>query len=125
MVSRDVIRARDEEIYTFIAGGGTYHQAAARWQLKVSRIHEIVRGVAQTTRLARQETAIDDMIQTLDQIVADSLIEGTPSAMQAAIKAQDQKAKLLGLYTREDRRSKQAADDAFSAWDYVESDQDG
>ena len=121
MPSREVIRARDEEIYTFIAGGGSYHAAAARWNLKVSRIHEIVRGVAQTTRLARQETALDKMIDNLDQIMEECLQIGTSASLQAYIRAQDQQAKLLGLYGREERREKQAAEDQFSAWDFVET----
>ena len=121
MPSREVIRARDEEIYTFIAVGGSYHAAAARWNLKVSRIHEIVRGVAQTTRLARQETALDKMIDNLDQVMEECLNIGTSASLQAYIRAQDQQAKLLGLYGREERREKQAAEDQFSAWDFVET----
>lgn len=121
MPSRDVIRARDEEIYTFIAKGGSYHAAATRWNVKVSRIHQIVRGVAQTTRLARQETALDKMIDNLDEVMQECLMIGTSSSLQAYIRAQDQQAKLLGLYGREERREKQAAEDEFSAWDFVES----
>lgn len=123
MPSRDVIRARDQEIYTFIAEGGSYHAAAARWNLKVSRIHDIVRGVAQTTRLARQETALDKMIKNLDEVMEECLQIGTSASLQAYIRAQDQQAKLLGLYGREERREKQAAEDQFSAWDFVESEE--
>ena len=120
MPSRDVIRARDQEIYTFIAEGGSYHAAATRWNLKVSRIHEIVRGVAQTTRLARQETALDKMINNLDEVMQECLVIGTSASLQAYIRAQDQQAKLLWLYGREERREKQAAEDQYSAWDFVE-----
>ena len=123
MPSRDVIRARDQALYTFIAEGGSYHTAAARWNLKVSRIHEIVRGVAQTTRLARQETALDKMIKNLDDVMEECLQIGTSASLQAYIRAQDQQAKLLGLYGREERREKQAAEDQFSAWDFVESEE--
>lgn len=120
MPSKAVIKARDEEIYNFIAEGNSYHAAAARWNIKVSKVHQIVRGVAQTTRLARQETALDKMIDNLDEVMDEALQIGTSSALQAYIRAQDQQAKLLGLYTLEDRRQKQAAEDEFSAWDYVE-----
>lgn len=121
MPSREVIRARDEEIYTFIANGGSYHSAATRWNVKVSRIHEIVRGVAQTTRLARQETALDKMVENLDKVMDEALEIGTSAGLQAYIRAQDQQAKLLGLYGREEARAKQKADDEFSAWDFVET----
>ena len=82
---------------------------------------EIVRGVAQTTRLARQETALDKMIDNLDQVMEECLQIGTSASLQAYIRAQDQQAKLLGLYGREERREKQAAEDQFSAWDFVET----
>lgn len=116
-----VIKARDEEIYTFIANGNSYQAAAAKWNLKTRRVHEIVRGVAQTTRLARQETAVDKMLEQLDDVIDECLTIGTSAAFQAMIRAQDQKAKLLGLYGREEREAKQKSDDEFSAWDYVET----
>lgn len=120
MAREAVIKARDEEIYTFIAEGGSYEAAATRWNLKVQRIHQIVRGVAQTTRLARQETALDKMIDNLDKVMEDCLQIGTSAAIQAYIRAQDQQAKLLGLYGREEAKAKQQSEDQFSAWDYVE-----
>lgn len=120
---QEVIKARDEEIYTFILNGGSYHQAADRWNMKVQNVHRIVRGVAQTTRMARQETALDSMLENLDEVMKECLMIGTSSSLQAYIRAQDQQAKLLGLYGREERMEKAKADDEFSAWDYVESEE--
>lgn len=120
MVARDVVKARDEEIYTFIAKGGTYRQAASKWNLSMNRIHAIVRGVSRTTRLARQETALDKMISNLDKVMDECLEIGTASALQAYIRAQDQQAKLLGLYDLETKRQKQAEEDQYSSWTTVE-----
>ena len=79
--------------------------------------------MAQTTRLARQETALDKMITNLDEVMEECLQIGTSASLQAYIRAQDQQAKLLGLYGREERREKQAAEDQYSAWDFVESEE--
>lgn len=120
-MKQQVVKARDEEIYTFIAKGGSYQAAAARWELKIGRIHAIVRGVARTTRLARQETALDEMLRGLEEVKAEALAIGTSSALQAYIRAQDQQAKLLGLY--DITKTKDSSDDMFSAWDYVETEE--